>query len=217
MDQRPEDLMDAPINLLIYEKNKLIVAQIADMCVKDKRRLFATLRKKQPLDTINYMFPQFHGITLGEFCVSHVLQSDLKRLRKTDTSTTREPSEPQHKSKRRKTWSGMSLSTKSAYPDSSGSSDPTAGWTRDGADWTDDGGSDSINTTATSDDGIKSAGFTRHSTDSVNGGASGAGGADRADPTTNACIVGSGASGDSSTRVKVIPRLDALPTARLTD
>jgi len=71
-----------PLQRLMVLKNKEIVQSVSNMSVKDKRKIFSVLRKSQPFEGINIIFPEFAGITLGEFCTAHVLQTDNKRKRK---------------------------------------------------------------------------------------------------------------------------------------
>jgi len=81
------DLFGAPMTKLVHEKNLQIVAAVGGMSVKDKRKVFAILRKAYPLKGTNYILPGFHGITLGEFCTAHVLQTDNKRKNKTKAAS----------------------------------------------------------------------------------------------------------------------------------
>ena len=69
---------------LLNEKNKIIVETVSNMNVKDKRKIFSILRQVQPNESqmLNYIFPAFGGITLGEFCTSHVLHNDTNRRKK---------------------------------------------------------------------------------------------------------------------------------------
>lgn len=64
---------------LLHTKNQIIMQNIRELSVKDKRRIFAILRKHQPFEGSNYILPQYQCMTLGEFCVGHLLQSDTKR------------------------------------------------------------------------------------------------------------------------------------------
>ena len=89
MNFNGEHLLGASLPNLIQGKNAYLVKLVSEMSVKDKRKVFAILRKARPLTDLNYIFPQFHGITLGEFCTAHVLQTDNKR--KTKTSKSSEP------------------------------------------------------------------------------------------------------------------------------
>ena len=79
MDFGENDLLGASMKKLVYEKNRLLVGLVGSMSVKDKRKVFSIIRKAHPLPDLNYILPQFHGITLGEFCTAHVLQTDNKR------------------------------------------------------------------------------------------------------------------------------------------
>jgi hypothetical protein len=66
---------------LMNDKNHMTAAALANLPVKDKRKFFAIIRKNQPLDGVNYLFPA-SGLTLGELCTAHVLQIDTKRKQK---------------------------------------------------------------------------------------------------------------------------------------
>jgi hypothetical protein len=67
------------LNKLMNERNHNIVNDVKNLCVKDKRRMFAILRSMQPLHTINYIFTTHGALTVGEFCTSHVLNFDKHR------------------------------------------------------------------------------------------------------------------------------------------
>jgi hypothetical protein len=69
-----EDLL----NQLIHERNLILVQHISDLSIKDKRKLFSLLRKVSNKHH-NFMFPQFFGATIGEFCTVQVLLNDSKR------------------------------------------------------------------------------------------------------------------------------------------
>lgn len=64
---------------LLHEKNILLVDQVQRMPVKDRRKLFAIIRKQMPLQHLNFILPGFYGLTLGEFATGHLLHSDNKR------------------------------------------------------------------------------------------------------------------------------------------
>jgi hypothetical protein len=73
-----------PVNRLLVEKNDVVIHTVATMSVKDKRKIFSLLRKSQPVEGLNFIFPKFGAITIGEFCTAHVLQTDNKRKKKTN-------------------------------------------------------------------------------------------------------------------------------------
>jgi hypothetical protein len=71
---------------LINKKNLFLVNSILEMEIKDKRKIFAYIRKNFPsiqssidCKNINYIFPNYSGITLGEFCTSHVILQSVKK------------------------------------------------------------------------------------------------------------------------------------------
>lgn len=70
-----------PIEKLLHEKNKYIVNFVSNLSVTQKRRIFAHLRNSQPIDHLNYIFPHLEAISLGEFCTSHILQTDTRRTK----------------------------------------------------------------------------------------------------------------------------------------
>ena len=75
-----------PINRLLLLRNTGIVQTVSDMTVNEKRRVFSILRKIDAVQDMNYIFPAYHGITIGEFCIGHVIHSDTNRSkRKRDT------------------------------------------------------------------------------------------------------------------------------------
>jgi len=66
------------LNQLLHERNLIIVQHIADLSIKDKRKVFVMLRKMDGPNA-NYMFPKYFGATVGEFCTVQVLINDSKR------------------------------------------------------------------------------------------------------------------------------------------
>lgn len=63
---------------LIYEKNVNVVRFIETLSVKDKRKVFAIMRRNN-IEGLNYLFENFQCMTLGEFCTSQVILNDNKR------------------------------------------------------------------------------------------------------------------------------------------
>ena len=66
--------MDSAIKRLLHLRNQEIFSSVRDMKMREKRRAFAMLRKTSPLEDMNYVFPDT-GLTVGEFCTAHVLQT----------------------------------------------------------------------------------------------------------------------------------------------
>ena len=67
------------VKRLVSIKNNKTVQLVCDMTIKDKRKMFSDLRRFEPFNGENLVFPNIGGITLGEFCTSHVLQTHKKR------------------------------------------------------------------------------------------------------------------------------------------
>lgn len=76
-----DTLSDVVLTELLHNKNKIIVDYVRHLTVKQKRKIFAILRKTQADNYLNYIMPAYHGITVGEFCTAHVLQNNTKRGR----------------------------------------------------------------------------------------------------------------------------------------
>uniref|UniRef100_A0A6C0BQA0 Uncharacterized protein n=1 Tax=viral metagenome TaxID=1070528 RepID=A0A6C0BQA0_9ZZZZ len=70
--------MDAPLVKLLQVKNEQILSTIEGLPTKHKRKMFALLRQHYPFEDFNYLYSNF-GVTLGEFCVAHVIHNDQKR------------------------------------------------------------------------------------------------------------------------------------------
>ena len=66
-------------NRLIHEKNLILVKNISELSIKDKRRVFASLRKIDDGQHFNFLFPACFGVTVAEFCTIQVLMNDSKR------------------------------------------------------------------------------------------------------------------------------------------
>lgn len=66
------------LNQLVHERNLILVRNISDWTIKDKRKVFATLRQVPETHT-NLVLPRFSGVTIGEFCTVQVLMSESKR------------------------------------------------------------------------------------------------------------------------------------------
>lgn len=66
-------------NRLIHEKNLILVKNISELSIKDKRKVFAALRKMGDHTHKNFLFPSCFGVTLAEFCTVQVLVNDSKR------------------------------------------------------------------------------------------------------------------------------------------
>lgn len=74
--------MDASvISELLYKRNRAIHTYMANMTVRDKRRMFALVRKSENRDPQHLVFSGFGGVTVGTFCVMQVVLSDYKRKR----------------------------------------------------------------------------------------------------------------------------------------
>jgi hypothetical protein len=76
-----DTLYGVHIGALVCQKAKRTVQTVAQISIKDKRRIFSSLRQKQPTD-LNHILPGCHGLTLGEFCTGHTIQTETKRKRK---------------------------------------------------------------------------------------------------------------------------------------
>lgn len=77
------------INQLLHDKNQQTMQQVKTLLVKDKRRIFAMLRKQdKQMHSSNVIFPHHQCITLGEFCVGHLLQTDTKRKSSKSSSSS---------------------------------------------------------------------------------------------------------------------------------
>ena len=63
---------------LIHERNLIIVKNISDLTIKDKRKMFSLLRQI-PDNNLNFIFPRYFGATVGEFCTIQVIMSESKR------------------------------------------------------------------------------------------------------------------------------------------
>lgn len=71
---------------LIHEKNLIQVKNISELSIKDKRKVFASLRKIEDNHHFNYLFPMCFGVTIAEFCTIQVLLNDSKRKFKDNLS-----------------------------------------------------------------------------------------------------------------------------------
>jgi hypothetical protein len=67
------------LNQLIHEKNLILVKNISELSIKDKRKVFSSLRKIENDGNINFLFPSCFGVTIAEFCTIQVLLNDSKR------------------------------------------------------------------------------------------------------------------------------------------
>lgn len=63
---------------LIHERNLIVVRNISELTIKDKRRVLAILRQV-PQAHPNLLLPRFSGVTIGEFCTVQLLMSESKR------------------------------------------------------------------------------------------------------------------------------------------
>jgi hypothetical protein len=66
------------LNQLIHERNLIMVQHISELSIKDKRKVFTILRRMDKTHK-NFIFPQFFGATIGEFCTTQVLLNDCKK------------------------------------------------------------------------------------------------------------------------------------------
>jgi ABC-type sugar transport system ATPase subunit len=65
---------------LLHKKNKCMFELVSSLQVKNRRKLFTSVRKlNNPLCSTNFIFLQHHACTLAEFCVIHVIINDGRR------------------------------------------------------------------------------------------------------------------------------------------
>ena len=64
----------------LFQRTELICAHVQTLSLKEKRKLFCLMRCKTEIDE-TYIFPDI-GLTVGEFCTSQVLTSNLSRDKK---------------------------------------------------------------------------------------------------------------------------------------
>ena len=63
---------------LLHEKNLIMAHHLANLTIKEKRRIFFLLRTLEESDT-SYILPGFFGATIGEFCTIQVLCMDSRK------------------------------------------------------------------------------------------------------------------------------------------
>jgi hypothetical protein len=67
------------MNHLLHERNLILVKNVTDMSIKNKRKIFACLRQLPNNQSLNFLFPVYFGVTIAEFCTIQVLLNDSKR------------------------------------------------------------------------------------------------------------------------------------------
>lgn len=63
-------------NYATYQRQKALIKTVGDLRIRDRREIFSYIRTEQTDETT---FLPYYGMTIGEFAVAHIINSENSR------------------------------------------------------------------------------------------------------------------------------------------